>query len=314
MSSVITDVRPQPGMLQDEVVSDIPMNISQRLRAYSQLAKPRIAFMVLVSAAVGYLLGGQGVWSVMPFFHASIGIVLAVVSASTFNQYVERDTDALMSRTRRRPLPMGILTTEEVLLFGIATGAFAVVYLWLFVNPLTSLLTLGTIVSYSAMYTPLKRWTPLCTVVGAVPGAMPPVLGWAATGNSLDWMAFSLFALLFVWQFPHFLAIAWMYHDEYRSAGLKMVPGAGRPKITGTIAVGYALVLVPVSLLPVHFGFAGQFYGLFAVAFGLMYIWYSIRFLQSETRETARRLLFASFIYLPNVLLALSIDHIRLLN
>lgn len=288
--------------------------ISARIASYSELAKPRIALMVLLSMGVGYLLGSQGSWQLLPLLNAGIGIVLAVVSASALNQVIERKTDALMPRTENRPLPSGKLTTNEVVIFAILCSVVSFVYLLLTVNTLTAVLTAATTVLYAGIYTPLKRYTSFCTAVGAIPGAAPPVLGWVAAGGHLDIVAFSLFAIIFVWQFPHFLAIAWMYKDEYSGAGLKMVPGSGRPKIVGIISLGYALVLIPVSLLPSHFGLAGDFYSLIAVVLGTIYIVAAVGFYRDESRQNARRLLLVSLVYLPGILLALTFDHLRLLN
>ncbi|WP_417847869.1 heme o synthase [Thalassoglobus sp.] len=309
-TSVMNPVRSNSAVKELEQRS----SIATRLACYAEMAKPRIALMVLLSMGVGYLLGSEGVWRLTPLLNASIGVVLAVFSASALNQVYERHTDAKMARTENRPLPSGKLTTSEVLLFAIACSIVSFIYLLLTVNPLTAVLTATTTVLYAGVYTPLKRHTTFCTAVGAIPGAAPPVLGWVAAGGSLDIVAFSLFAILFVWQFPHFLAIAWMYHDQYAGAGLKMVPGAGRPKVIGAISLGYALVLLPVSLLPTHFGLAGDFYAVVAILLGIVYAVAAFGFYRDESRQQARRLLFASLIYLPGVLLAMTFDHLRLLN
>ena len=282
--------------------------------AYAELAKPRIALMVLISMAVGYVLASRGSWDLLPLVHASIGVFLAVVSSSALNQYIERQTDARMPRTQNRPLPMQRLTPRGVLLFATGCGLLSFAYLWFAVNPLTAWLGLLSIVLYAGVYTPMKRWTTFCTAVGAVPGALPPVLGWTAAGGELSWGAFSLFAILFVWQFPHFLAIAWMYRDQYDLAGLKMVPGRGRRGVIGSVALAYALVLIPVSLLPAQLSLSGEAYSLCAVALGVMYAWSAFRFLQDESRLRARQLLWASLVYLPSLLLALMLDHVRLMQ
>ncbi len=316
-TSVATPVRSKTASPTNQISAgyvDDRYPMSARIASYSELAKPRIALMVLLSMGVGYLLGSQGSWKLLPLINAGIGVVLAVVSASALNQVIERKTDALMPRTESRPLPTGKLTTTEVLIFALLCSVVSFVYLLLTVNTLTAVLTAATTVLYAGIYTPLKRYTSFCTAVGAIPGAAPPVLGWVAAGGNLDIVAFSLFAIIFVWQFPHFLAIAWMYKDEYSGAGLKMVPGNGRLKIVGAISLGYALVLIPVSLLPTHFGLAGDFYGVVAIVLGMIYIAAAIGFYREESRQNARRLLFVSLVYLPGVLLALTFDHLRLLN
>lgn len=285
-----------------------------RILAYAELAKTRIALMVLLVMGVGYTLGSHGTWQPWPFLHACLGVLLAVVSSSALNQFLERDTDARMPRTKSRPLPTARLTGVEVLAVGAACSALSFLYLILTVNPLTAWLTLATTLAYAGIYTPLKRSTPFCTVIGAIPGAMPPVLGWVAAGNELSIVPWSLFAILFLWQFPHFLAIAWMYREQYAAAGLKMIPGAGKPGIIGTVAAGYALVLIPVSLLPRQFGYAGDLYFFTAVLLGVAYAAASIRFQREESRANARRVLLVSLAYLPLLFLMLTFDHLRLIQ
>lgn len=289
-------------------------SFAARLSSYAELAKPRIALMVLLSMGVGYLLGSQGSWKLIPLLHAGVGVVLAVVASSAFNQVFEHKTDARMLRTENRPLPAGRLTLFEVTIFALCCAIFSVIYLILTVNFMTALLTAATILLYAGLYTPLKRYTSFCTAIGAIPGAAPPVLGWVAAGAELDIVAFSLFAILFVWQFPHFLAIAWIYQDQYSNAGLKMVPGHGRKQIVGAISLGYALVLIPISLIPSHFGLAGSFYEVVAMVLGVAYAAAAVAFFREESRKNARRLLWTSLVYLPGVLLALTFDHLRLLN
>jgi len=288
--------------------------ITARLSAYSQLAKPRIGLMVLVAAAAGYVLASEGSFYPWTLVHACIGILLAVIASSSLNQLVERKTDRLMPRTRNRPLPARQLKSLEVFGIAMTCSVISFVYLYCLVNPLTAWMTLSTTILYAACYTPLKRYTSLCTVVGAVPGALPPVLGWTAAGGQLDWAAFSLFAILFVWQFPHFLAIAWIYKDQYDQAGLHMVPGNGRPGVIGPISAGYSMVLIPVSLLPVGLGLAGDMYGIVAVLLGSLYAWSAFRFLQEESRIRARQVVWVSLAYLPCILGFLVFDHIRLLQ
>ncbi|MCA8983645.1 MAG: heme o synthase [Planctomycetaceae bacterium] len=288
-----------------------------RFADYAELAKLRISVMVLVTVAVGFLVGSQGGmgtdWWLL--LNALLGIACIAASSCTVNQYLEISTDLLMVRTRNRPLPSGRVRPREALLFAGITGVFGVVHLWVFVNPLVSLLTLLNWVLYVAIYTPMKRHTSLCTAVGAIPGAMPPVLGWAAAGQPLGWEAFWLFSLMFLWQFPHFLAIAWLYRQDYYQAGLWMLPN-GLPEryVTGTLALAYALILLPVSLLPHQYGIAGQAYFWITLGAGLAYVWFSLRFLREETRQTARQLLFCSLIYLPLVLATLTCSHLSAMN
>lgn len=324
MNSIATPVSPPPsvrgGSIHAPPVHSGGVEFEQigakggRLSAYLELAKPRIALMVLVAVSVGYLLGSQGTWNSLPLIHACVGILLAVVASSSLNQVIERKTDRLMLRTQGRPLPSARLATSEVVIFALLCSAVSFTYLLMTVNTLTAILTLVTTILYAGAYTPLKRYSALCTVVGAVPGALPPVLGWTAAGQGLDVGAFSLFAILFIWQFPHFLAIAWIYQDQYRQAGLKMLPGDGRPGIIGAISTGYALVLIPVSLLPAKIGLTGQFYSIIALILGAAYIWSAIRFQRNETRKNARMVVWVSLVYLPLVLAAMAFDHLRLLQ
>jgi len=309
---------PLPRSSSSSAVEPAVLNIqtenTSRWAAYLQLAKPRIGLMVLLSTAVGYALGSRGVWQPIPLIHACLGILLAVISASSFNQILERRTDAKMPRTKNRPLPSARLSVAEVIWFAMACGTISTAYLYFMVNPITAWLTLSTILLYAACYTPLKRYTPFCTVVGAIPGALPPVLGWTAAGADLDARAFSLFAIMFVWQFPHFLAIAWLYREQYEMAGLRMLPAGGKAGVTGAISTAYAILLIPISLLPAHWGLCGDLYGFIAIGVGIAYAWMAILFQLNENRTNARRLLWVSLAYLPAVMLALLVDNLRLMS
>ena len=286
-----------------------------RIADYLMITKPRISVLVLLTVSAGYALGSADGWRALPLFHALLGIALVAAASSAFNQLLERDSDALMLRTFNRPLPAGRLSTAEVLLFGLVTGVCGIVWLAVFVNATTAVLTALTLVLYAGLYTPLKRRTSFCTAVGAIPGALPPVLGWAAVGAPLNIEAFSLFAILFLWQFPHFLAIAWIYRDEYAEAGLCMLPSRGRmPRVTGLMAVGYALVLVPLSLFPAACGLAGNSYLAMALVLSVGYLAAAAQFAADESLPTARRLLWVSLVYLPVLLVTLVWDHFSLLS
>jgi heme o synthase len=297
-----------------------PMTIG-RWADYRELTRPRIAVMVLVTVTVGYLLGFQERWAVStpwlsaPLWWACLGVVLTAAGSSAVNQYLERETDARMVRTRTRPIPSGRLSPLEVLVFGWTCAVVGTALLAWQVNLLTAGLTACTFASYAFVYTPLKRYTSLCTAIGAVPGALPPVLGWTAAGQPLDLTAFALFGLLFFWQFPHFLAIAWLHRTDYLAAGLRMLPGGEPlPRVTGLMATGYALGLLPISLVPVWLGLAGNVYLLTTVIAGMVYIAASIGFAYQESRRSARQVLWASLLYLPVVLGVLAGDHWRLLQ
>jgi protoheme IX farnesyltransferase len=286
-----------------------------RLADYLILTKPRISVLVLLTVSAGYALGSADLWQGQPLLFALFGIALVAAASSAFNQLLERDSDALMPRTINRPLPAGRLSVPQVLLFGLFTGILGIVWLALFVNAATAVLSGITLVLYAGLYTPLKRRTSFCTAVGAIPGALPPVLGWAAAGSPLDSAAFSLFAILFLWQFPHFLAIAWIYRDEYAQAGLRMLPVRGRlPRVTGLMAVGYALALLPLSLFPSACGLAGSAYIGVALVLGAAYLAAAVRFAANESQRSARLLLWTSLIYLPVLLVTLVWDHFSLLS
>lgn len=308
-----------PASARPDVAKPVSLGLldafSLRVADYTEIAKPRISLMVLLTVTVGYLLGIDGAWSANTLFHAWFGIALVAMGSSAVNQWIERETDGRMRRTMNRPLPSGRLSPSEVLTLGFVCGTVGTAYLAAFVNTPTAAMTALTFVLYAGVYTPLKRVTSLCTAVGAIPGALPPMLGWLAAGGRLDWTAASLFGVLFLWQFPHFLAIAWLYKDDYCAAGLRMLPaGKSLPHVTGLLAVGYALGLIPVSLLPAYFGLAGLAYSSTALVLGIVYLIASVQFARDETRESARRVLWTSLVYLPLVLLVLTWDHLRLLG
>jgi heme o synthase len=287
--------------------------VSARLADYVELTKPRISAMVLVTVTVGYTLATHGQWQWSILLPTLLGVALVATASSAWNQWYERRTDARMDRTADRPLPAGRLAPTEVMMFGLLCAVGGGAMLAILVNVTTAVLTLLTLVMYVGLYTPLKRHTSLCTAIGAVPGALPPVLGWTAGGGTLDLGALALFAILFLWQFPHFLAIAWLYRHQYDGAGLKMLPRNRSRRIVGLLAVTYAVALIPASLLPQTATLAGDLYAAAAIGLGLMYLAAAIRFAWQETRASARGLLFASLIYLPAVLLVLTFDHLRLL-
>lgn len=295
--------------------STLRQAILGRISDYSILTKPRIAVLVLLTVTAGFTLASAERWNSQLLMHALFGITLVAGASASLNQFVERHSDGRMRRTANRPLPAGRLSPTEVLLFGIIVGGTGVLYLAVFVNLLTSALALLTLLLYAAVYTPLKRSSTLSTAVGAIPGALPPVLGWAAANDSLGVGAFGLFGILFLWQFPHFLAIGWIYRDDYARAGLKMLPLDGKaPRVVGVLTVGYSLALLPLSLHPSLCGLAGAGYGVVAVILGLGYVAASLRFAFAESTHTARGLLWASLAYLPLLLSYLVWDHWRLLS
>ena len=277
-----------------------PLAQRERLAAYAELTKPRITFLIVLTAAAGFALGSKGALDYVVLFHALFGIALLSSGIATLNQYMERDLDRRMRRTASRPLPSGKLEPFKALLFGAALTLAAEAYLAAFVNLLTAGLGVAVIVGYLGCYTPLKTRTSLSTVVGAFPGAMPPLMGWTAATGSATAEAWALFAILFMWQFPHFLAIAWMYREDYARAGICMLPVVEpEGRLTGQQIVIWTLLLVPVSLFPVALGTTGAhyFYGAFAI--GLLFLASSIAAAFTHSRQGARRLLLASVVYLP---------------
>jgi len=291
-------------VLPAEAYSNRPQSAADsRLADYLQLVRPRVAVMVLVTVALGGWLAASGLAPPMALWHAVLGVGLVTAGASILNQLLERDTDARMYRTRHRPLPAGRLGAYEVLTLGSTASVTGFVYLALTVpDPTAALVTALTFVLYVFAYTPTKRTTTLNTLIGAVPGALPPVIGWSAVTGRLDAGAVALFLIVFVWQVPHFLAIAWMYRDDYARAGLKMLP-VGDPdgRRTAGRMIGYALALVVVSLWPVLIGRAGAVYAAGALAAGLVFVASAWSFSQDATRLRARRVMTASLVYLPVV-------------
>lgn len=309
----MSTVTPEMSVPLNPSVALPRMVMSERIRAFVELSKPKIAVMGLFTVAVGFFVGSRGLWNASQLLVSLFGVGLVAVSCSVLNQWIERSTDCRMVRTSRRPLPTGRITANEALVFGILTGVAGIVWLASRVNGLTAWLGVLTLVSYVGIYTPLKRYSGLSTVIGAIPGALPPVLGWTAAGGDLDSGAFTLFALLFLWQFPHFLAIAWLLREQYSAAGLRMMPALSGRGI-GLLSVGYAAVLIPVSLLPRGDGLAGTFYALSAIGLGAGYLWSAIEFARQGTDASARKVLWASFLYLPTLLVVLTLDHWRLLS
>jgi protoheme IX farnesyltransferase len=271
-----------------------------RVADYVELTKPKIASMVLVTVAVAAFVAGWGPPDGWLLLHTLLGTALVAASASAFNQWIERDTDALMARTSDRPLPGGRLSVAQVLAFGFVTIVLGVAYLAAYVSVLTAALGLLTWVLYVVVYTPLKRLTPANTAVGAVAGALPILMGWTAVGAPLDLRGWSLFLIVFLWQFPHFMAIAWIYRRDYDGAGLKMLstvdPSGFR---AGAQAIVAALVLVPVSVVPCLTLPSGSIFLLWAIVLGVGQLLCAVAFFVQKSDTSARRLLLASLIYLP---------------
>jgi protoheme IX farnesyltransferase len=279
---------------------------------FCELIKARLTFLVLLTTMVGFYLGMQGAMNYALMFHALLGTTLVAAGASALNQLLEREHDARMQRTENRPLPSGRLQPNTVLILGSAASVIGLVYLAFAVNLLTALLGTITLCSYVFIYTPLKRVTSLNTAIGAIPGALPPLMGWTAARGEMTIEGWALFAILFFWQLPHFLAIAWIYRDEYAKAGFVMLPVIDPDgSRTGRQAVSHTLGLLPVSLCPYIFHVVGPIYGIGALLLGLAFLWCAIQFSRHLTIPHARRLFYASILYLPLLLGLMVLDKIK---
>jgi protoheme IX farnesyltransferase len=300
MEEFAIDLRsPAVAPLQSDVERQ-RLSLRERMSAYVELTKPRITFLIVLTSAAGFALASQGRIDFVRMLSALFGIGLLSSGIATLNQYAERDLDGLMRRTATRPLPTGKLAPWEALAFGAGITIAAEIYLLAFVNPLSALLGLTVIAGYVFAYTPLKTRTSLSTMVGAFPGAVPPLIGWTAARDSISIEGWVLFAILFLWQFPHFLAIAWMYREDYSRAGILMLPVVEPDgRVTAQQIVVYTLMLLPVSLLPTVLGMSGRIYLVGAALLGLLFLYSSLRAAFSMSRQHARRLLLASVLYLP---------------
>ena len=295
--SVRTDVAPRrmPALLAD----------------YVALTKPRLNLLVVATSAAGYYLGAPSGPAAVPMTVAVLGTALVAGGAAVLNQVYERDTDAMMRRTRLRPLPDGRVAPADARAFGVALSAIGLVLLAARANLLAAALALATLAIYLVVYTPMKRRTPVATLVGAVPGALPPLIGWTASHGSVSAGGAALFAIVFLWQIPHFMAIAWLYRDDYGNAGFPMLPviePEGRR--AGRQAVIYAAALVPVTLVPAIVGVSGTIYAAVALVMGIALLWLAIRFATTRSDRSARALFFGSIVYLPLLWIAMILNRV----
>jgi protoheme IX farnesyltransferase len=285
--------------------------VRPRAADFFALTKPRIVLLVMLTAAVGFYLAAPGDVATLLLVHTLVGTALVAAGSSALNQVAESEVDARMVRTAGRPLPAGRLTRPSSAAFAATLGALGTGYLAAFVNVLTAGLAVATLGSYILLYTPLKRRTSLSTLVGAVPGALPILGGWTATGAALDAPAWSLFGIMFLWQMPHFLALAWLYRDDYARAGLRMLSvGDEDGRRTFSQALLYAAALIPMSLLPTVVGLAGPFYFAGALGLGLWFAGTAAGGIRRRTTAAARRLFLVSIAYLPGLLGILTLDKV----
>lgn len=294
------------GMGQAEQV-----RFRRRIGAFYELTKPRIAFMLVLTSAAGFYLGTADAFDVVLFVNSMAAITLLAFGVATLNQYWERIIDALMERTARRPLPAGKVSAVEALVFGLVLCVGAEAYLYFAVNGLTALLGLVVIVGYVLVYTPLKTRTTVSTAIGAVPGAMPPLMGWTAAANEITIAAWILFVFLYLWQFPHFLAIAWLYREQYAKAGIKMLPVVEKAgEITAYQIVLFTLLMLPVSIGPFFAGVSGWVFLVGASVLGAWFLVVSLMMARDRNEERARQLLLTSVLYLPLVFGLMVFNHL----
>ena len=278
----------------------------RRAAVWADLVKARLTALVLLTTFVGFYLGEPGTVNYLLMFHTLFGTALVASGAAALNQWLEREHDAKMRRTASRPLPSGRMQPATAAIFGGACSVVGLIYLAVGVNLLTSVVGAVTSISYLFIYTPLKRVTWINTLVGAIPGALPPLMGWTAARNELGGEGWALFAILAFWQIPHFMAIAWLYKEEYAKAGFVMLPNVDADgSRTAQQSVGNTIALLFASLCPFAFGLNGKIYLVVALVLGAGYFWFAVRFARQLTARRARQLFLASIIYLPLLIAAL---------
>jgi protoheme IX farnesyltransferase len=288
-----------------------------RLRCYWELVKPRLSFLVAFSSIFGFALGSSGGVNWITLFMLGLGGFLVSGASVTINQILERDLDGLMERTRNRPLPSMRIRPIEAAGVALGTGILGLILLIQFTNPLTVILSIASLLLYSFVYTPLKRVGPIAVFVGAIPGALPPLLGWIAATGSIGYEALLLFGIQFIWQFPHFWAIAWVSHEDYQRAGFKLLPSKGKKDVGTAIQIMiYTLFLLPMGLLPAKFGITGINSALIVTICGVLFLAQTFALMrdclaeEENSRKSALKIMFGSFIYLPVVQIAFILDKI----
>lgn len=287
----------------------ISIGVGGKVRAYFALLKARLSFLVAFSSGFGYILGHQGPFVWFDFIMLCLGGFLVSGSAVTINQIIEREYDKIMSRTMARPLPTGALSIQEASVYAVLVGAAGLLLLFFFTNLMTTSLAFLSLLLYSFAYTPLKRVGPIAVFVGAIPGALPPLLGWTAATNMVGQEALILFFIQFIWQFPHFWAIAWVADEDYTKAGFRLLPNNGHKDTrTAFNIMIYALFLIPLGLLPMMAGITGMTSAIVAVVCGVLFLAQTFSLMRDASRKSALRIMFGSFIYLPVVQIAFMLD------
>ena len=279
------------------------------MRDFLELTKPRITVLILICTAVGYFFGSANAFHFAGLIHVLLGTALMASGTAALNQWYEADSDAKMRRTSKRPLAAGRMKRIHGFVFGVLLSAVGFADLWFGTNALAAALGLFTLATYIFLYTPLKRRSAVCTTVGALPGAMPPLIGYAAASGGLDAGALALFLILFVWQFPHFYAIAWMYREDYARGGIRMLPVIEPDgESTARRIVACSILLIPISLVPRLLGMTGSIYAASAIAAGLVFLYFGVRLARERSLAGARHVLVASVLYLPVVLAVMVLD------
>lgn len=287
------------------------LSITTRLRAYFELVKFRLSFLVAFSCGFGYVLGSSGTMDWVHFGMLCLGGFLVSGASITINQIIEKDLDKLMTRTMNRPLPTGRISVGEAAVFAFACAAVGLTILMIYTNMLTTLLSLLSMILYSFVYTPLKRVGPIAVFVGAIPGALPPLLGWTAATGAITYEALIIFGIQFIWQFPHFWAIAWVADEDYKKAGFKLLPSGGAKDLNTAIQIMiYTLFLLPLGLLPAKFGITGIDSAIVVTICGVLFLSQTFALMKNGNRKSAMRIMFGSFLYLPIVQIAYLLDKV----
>lgn len=300
-------------MVSTEVENNTIVNLPTEFKAkhYWALMKPRLSFLVTFSAAFGYLLAIGDEMNWLAFAALTVGGFMVSGASVIINQVIEKDLDKIMNRTAKRPLPSEAITSQEASLFGMLVGLSGLMLLMVFTNGLTALLSLASIFLYGFIYTPLKRVGPIAVIVGAVPGALPPMLGWVAATGQLGFEAFILFTIQFVWQFPHFWAIAWVMDDDYKKAGFRLLPSQKGRSLNAALQIMLGvLFLIPVGCIPYQIGMTGFSSMVISIVAALVFLVPALKLIASPTRKNALQIMFASFIYLPVIQIAFLLDKI----
>lgn len=297
--------------MPESITTATSISAGVKIRAFVELLKVRLSLLVAFSCAFGYGLATRGNMDWQVLIMLTIGGFLLSGASVSINQILEKDLDALMTRTQNRPLPTSRLTVGEATIFTFICLIASLVILWIYTNPLTVVLSIISMLLYSFVYTPLKQVGPIAVFVGAIPGALPPLLGWIAATGSITYEAIIIFGIQFIWQFPHFWAIAWVADDDYKKAGFKLLPsGGGKDLNTAIQIMVYTLFLIPLGLLPATFGITGIYSAVVATLCGAAFFAQTFSLMKTGSRQSALRIMFGSFIYLPVVQIAYLLDKV----